>query len=528
MPDKYDFVVVGSGFGGSVAALRLTEKGYRVLVVEMGKRWRPEDFPRTNWNLRKFFWMPRVLCHGIQQLTLLRDVLVLHGAGVGGGSLVYANTLMMPADEAFGDPRWKDLNDWKAVLEPHFEEARRMLGVAVNPRMTRADDALLEVAREMGVEGTFHPTDVAVFFGEPDKEVPDPYFGGGGPPRTGCTFCGGCMVGCRPGAKNTLDKNYLYFAEKKGAEILPETRVTGIEPLAEGGYRLATERATSMLFKNRGTLLADNVVLSAGVLGSVPLLLNCRRTGTLPKLSDALGSYTRTNSEALLGVTVRGKGPDMCEGIAITSHYFPDGNTRIEPVRYSRGSDVMCLLGTPLTDGGTALTRPFKWIGNCLRRPLDFLRTLWPFGRARKTFILLVMQTIDNRLQLVMKRRWLWPFRRTVSSFQPPGQPPAPPYIPIANETAKRVSKRLNAFPQSALNEVLLNVPTTAHILGGCPMGKTSEDGVVDGGCRVFGYEGLYVMDGSVIGANLGVNPSLTITAIAEYAASRIPPKKTA
>jgi len=524
MGERWDYVVVGSGFGGSVSALRLAEKGYKVLVVEQGKRWRSQDFPKTNWNLRKFLWMPKLLCYGIQQLTLLHDVLVLHGAGVGGGSLVYANVLMEPRPEAFLDPKWRDLADWRTTLAPHYETARRMLGVSVNPRLTPADEALKAVGEEIGLPETFAPTDVAVFFGEPGKEVPDPFFGGEGPSRVGCTFCGGCMVGCRPGAKNTLDKNYLYLAEKRGATILPETRVTLIEPLPGGGYRLRTEQSTVPFFKKRGELAAGGVVLAAGVLGTVPLLLECKRRGALPRLSDEVGNYARTNSEALLGVRASAKGPDMCDGIAITSHVFMDEATRVEPVRYSRGSDVMMQLGTPLTDGGTRLTRPLRWIGNCLRHPSHFLLSVWPFGKARKSFVLLVMQTLDNRMRIIMKRRWFWPFHRKPTSRPPEDQPKrVPAYIPVANETARRLARRLGGFPQSSLNEVLLNAPTTAHILGGCAMGSGPEDGVVDRNCKVFGYENLFVVDGSVIGANLGVNPSLTITALAEYAMSRIP-----
>lgn len=525
MDDRWDFIVIGSGFGGSVSALRLTEKGYRVLVVEQGKRWRPADFPKTNWSLRKFFWMPKLLCYGIQQITLLHDVLVLHGAGVGGGSLVYANTLMMPRVEAFQDPKWQALNDWEKVLAPHYDTARRMLGVALNPKLGIDDAVLKEVAEEIGHVKTFGPTDVAVFFGEPDKEVEDPYFGGEGPSRRGCTFCGGCMTGCRVDAKNTLDKNYLHLAEKKGATILPETRVTLVEPLPGGGYRLHAERSTSPLLRNRRTLEAAGVVLAAGVLGTVPLLLRCKQKGTLPKLSEEVGHYARTNSEALLGVTVPRSGPDLCEGIAITSHVHMDDDTRVEPVRYAKGSDVMLQLGTPLTDGGTKLTRPLKWAGNCLRHPLRFLRTLWPLGKARKSVIILVMQTLDNRMSLVLRRRWFWPFSRKVTSWQPPDQPQVPAYIPVANEVARRVARRLGGVPQSSLNEVILNVPTTAHILGGCAMGSGPGDGVVDRGCRVFGYENLYAVDGSIIGANLGVNPSLTITALAEYAMSQVPAK---
>lgn len=531
---RYDYIVVGSGFGGSVAALRLAEKGYRVLVVEMGKRWRPEDFPKTNWRLRKFFWMPGLACYGIQRLTLLRDVLVLHGAGVGGGSLVYANTLMEPDDRAFDDPKWRDLEDWKRTLAPHYATARRMLGVTANPRLTPADEALREIAGDMGCAAAFHPTDVAVFFsdsaGKPEggmgKEVPDPYFGGEGPARAGCTYCGGCMVGCRYNAKNTLDKNYLYLAEKRGVRILPETRVRFVEPREGGDYRLHVERSTSPFFKNRRTLEAAGVIFAGGALGTVPLLLECKRRGTLPRLSDQLGHYTRTNSEALLGVTAWKKEPEHSTGIAITSHFYLEDGTRVEPVRYSKGSDVMCLLATPLTDGGTRLTRPFKWMGNCLRRPHHFLRTLWPLGRARKTIVLLFMQTDDNRTRMVLRRRWWWPFAFGVTSRTPQDHPPVPPYIPVANDIARRMAKKLGGFPQSSINEVLLNVSTTAHILGGCPMGTGPENGVVDKDGRVFGYENMLVSDGSIIGANLGVNPSLTITALAEHVMSGLPDKR--
>ncbi len=525
MAERYDYVVVGSGFGGSVAALRLAEKGYRVLVVEMGKRWLPEDFPKSNWRLRKAFWMSGLLCYGIQRLTLLRDVLVLHGTGVGGGSLVYANTLMIPNRPAFLDPKWKDLNDWERTLAPHYETARRMLGVTANPRLTPADDALREVAAEMGCAKTFHPTDVAVFFGEAGKEVPDPYFGGEGPERTGCNFCGGCMVGCRYNAKNTLDKNYLYFAEKLGVEILPETRVRFMESMKEGGYRLHVERSTSLLFKGRRTIEAGGVVLAGGALGTVPLLLECKRRGTLPRLSEQLGNFTRTNSEALLGVTAWKGEPEHSTGIAITSHFFLEDGTRVEPVRYSKGSDAMCMLATPLTDGGTRITRPLKWIGNCIRRPHHFLRTLWPLGRARKTIILLFMQTDDNRTRMLLRRRWWWPFSLTVTSRTPEDHPPVPPYIPVANDITRRMAKRLGGFPQSSINEVLLNISTTAHILGGCPMGSGPEDGVVDKNGRVFGYDNMIVTDGSIIGANLGVNPSFTITALAEHVMSTVPGK---
>jgi cholesterol oxidase len=525
--ETLDYIIIGSGFGGSVSALRLAEKGYSVLVLEQGKRWRPEDFPRSNWNLRKFIWMPRLLLHGIQQITLLRDVLVFHGAGVGGGSLVYANTLLVPPDPFFEDAKWRDLApphaSWKETLAPHYATAKRMLGVAEAAHLAETDEHLRAVAEEMGRAGTFHRTHVGVFFGEAGKTVPDPFFGGEGPERTGCTLCGGCMVGCRPGAKNTLDKNYLYLAEKKGARILPETRVSDIRPLSGGGYELSVERSTSLLFKSRRTLRARNVVVSAGVLGTVKLLMACRDRGSLPQLPRALGAYVRTNSEALVSIKSRSGSVDYSKGIAISAGFYPDEKTHIETCRYPAGSDFMALLGTTLVGGGK-LPRPLYFLGAILRRPLQALRLLWPFGWARRTVILLCMQPLDNSLELRMRRRWFWPFRRVLDSDRG-DRPPAPTYLPIANETAERMAKRMNGMPQSVLPEVLLDTCSTAHILGGCAIGHGPEDGVVDSSCRVFGHEGLYVVDGSVIPANLGVNPSLTITALAEHAMSRVPAK---
>ncbi len=525
--EVWDYVIVGSGFGGSVSALRLSEKGYRVLVVEAGKRWRTEDFPSTNWKLRKFLWMPSLFCYGIQRLTLLKDMLVLSGAGVGGGSLVYANTLLVPPDAAFQRGNWPTGTDWKAALAPHYETAKRILGVTKNPYLGAGDKALLEFAKSLGKDDTFERTDVAVLFGDrPGEDVGDPFFGGDGPARSTCTYCGGCMVGCRHGAKNTLDKNYLYFAEKLGAQVLPETMVTSIVRHDETGeFALRTRRSTRKLFRQPRTLRAKNVILSAGALGTTNLLLQCKERGTLPKLSPALGSYVRTNSEVICGSTARTDDVDYSRGIAIASGFFAAPDTYIEVVRYPEGSDAMSPLGTLLTDGGTSLTRPLKWLGHCLRHPLDFLRTLVPFGWARRSTILLVMQSLDNSLRLVRKRPFYWPFRRRLTSQQDPAQPPIPTFIPVANQAARDIAGRTGGFPSSSINEVVLNVPTTAHILGGASMGSTPNDGVIDGRNRVYGYEGLYVIDGSMIPANLGVNPSLTITAMAEHAMSHIPPK---
>ena len=524
--DAYDFIVVGSGFGGSVSGLRLAEKGYRVLVVEAGKRFRPEDFPKTNWSVRRFLWMPALFCYGIQRLTLLRDVLVLSGAGVGGGSLVYANTLLVPPDEVFSHDTWPAGSNWKARLAPHYETARRMLGVTPTPKVWAGDECLRRFAEKLGRLDTFHHTEVGVLFGErPEEDVGDPYFAGEGPPRTTCNYCGGCMVGCRYNAKNTLDRNYMFFAEKLGAEILPETLVTLLEPDGNGGFLVHARRSTRKLRRGRRTLRAHNVVLAAGAMGTTDLLLRCREAGTLPALPSALGSYVRSNSEALTGATARRGNVNYSEGIAIASGFYATPDTHLEVVRYSEGSDFMSLLATLQTDGGTRLTRPLKWLATCLLHPVDFLRSLVPFGWARRTVILLVMQTVDNSLRLVRRRHWYWPLGRKLGSQRDPSQPPIPSYIPVGNEAARALAECIGGFPSSAINEVALNVPVTAHILGGACMGTGPDRGVVDEHNRVFGHDGLWVVDGAAVPANLGVNPSLTITAIAEHAMSAIPPK---
>lgn len=531
-PTTLDFVVIGSGFGGSVSAMRLAEKGYRVLVLERGRRFRDQDFPKTNWAFWKYVWLPALRCFGILEMTLLKGMLILHGSGVGGGSLGYGNVLLEPGDVLFDAPGWRDLADWKTILRPHYDTARRMLGVTPNPRLWPADDALRQIATELGRVDTFRPTDVGVFFGEPGKTVPDPYFGGEGPARAGCQHVGACMIGCRNNAKNTLVKNYLYFAEKWGARIQAEAEVRDIVPLAPGQpdgarYEIVYRSSTAWLFKPVRRMRARHVVLSAGVLGTLGLLFRCRDvTRSLPRLSPALGDSVRTNSEALLGSTARGNDTDYSKGVAITSIFRADDETHIEPVHYPDGSSfIVTLLGAPLVDAGNhLLVRAGKMLGETFRDPVNLV-----FGRlspslARRTTILLVMQTKDTRMRLRLGRSWTTLFRRGLVSIADEERTIAAK-LDIAHRVTRALAARTNGVPMGTVNEGLLNTPSTAHILGGCPMGRQAEQGVVDTHCEVFGYPGLYVVDGSIVPANPGVNPSLTITALAEYAMSQIPYK---
>lgn len=520
----YDYIVVGSGFGGSVAALRLVEKGYRVCVIESGKRWKPKEFPKTNWTVRKFLWAPAFFCYGIQRIQLVNDVLILGGSGLGGGSLVYANTLLVPPAPFFNDPQWKGIEpDWQKELMPHYEKAKKMLGVVKNPKFWDSDYALKDYAKEIGREAHFKTSDVGVFFGESGVTVPDPFFGGKGPERTGCTQTGHCMVGCRDGGKNSLDKNYLYLAEQLGAEIFTEQKVIDIRPIGDGSYELTTEKVTDIIFRKKQQYRTNGIILAGGVLGTLDLLMKCKSNGSLPKLSDRLGHVVRTNSEVLGGVTAKRNHTTHSCGVTITSSLFVDDNTHIELVRYPKGSDIMGIFGSIVTDGGGKIPRPIKYLGNCLRHPLQFLRTLWPFGWGQRSVILLVMQTLDNHLTMLRKRRWWAFFRKGLASQN--GGNKMPTYIPEANRAIRGMARRLDAIPQNALSEVLLNIPMTAHILGGACIGRDENSGVIDKHHKVFGYENMYVVDASAIPANLGVNPALTITAMAERAMSYIPDK---
>ena len=529
--ETVDFVVIGSGFGGSVSAMRLTEKGYRVVVLERGKRYRDQDFARSTWNIWKYLWLPATRCFGILQISAFRHVIVLHGAGVGGGSLGYANVLMAPSDKLFSAPAWRHLADWKTLLAPHYETARRMLGVAANPRVWPADIILKEIAAELGQSASFQAAPVGAFFGRPGQEgveVPDPYFGGHGPARRGCIHCGACMVGCRHNAKNTLVKNYLYFAEQGGADVRAEADVRGIRPLPGGRpdgarYEVVYRRSTAWLPGRPRRILARNVVLAAGALGTLGLLFRCRDViRSLPAVSARLGEQVRTNNESLLGVSARRPAVDYSKGVAITSIFSADAVTAIEPVRYPSGSDFMRFLAGPLVESGSIAARLLKSIAAWAKSPRDFLVTHILPGWARRSTILLVMQTEDNHLRLRLGRGLATLGKRGLVSA-PDLTAAIPTKIEIGHRVTRLFAAKTNGIPASTINESVLNVPMTAHILGGCPFGRNAEEGVVGLDTQVHNYPGLYVVDGSIVPANPGVNPSLTITALAEYAMSLVP-----
>ncbi|NUR74429.1 MAG: GMC family oxidoreductase [Hamadaea sp.] len=529
---RFDVVVIGSGFGGSVAALRLAEKGYSVAVLEAGRRFADADFAKTSWRLRRYLWAPALGCYGIQRITLLRPakgqrgagVMVLSGAGVGGGSLVYANTLYRPLPDFYADPQWRGITDWADELAPHYDQAERMLGVVTYDRMTPPDVAMKKVAERMGVGKSFRLTPVGVHLGRPGEKVADPYFGGVGPDRTGCLHCGQCMTGCRHGAKNTLMKNYLHLAEQLGAQVYAYTTVTRVAANPAGGYRIEIER-TNARFRKRsraiggGVIEADQVVFAAGALGTQRLLHAARHSGDLPALSPRVGALTRTNSEALLGAAMRlgdfkRGGVDYSEGVAITSSFHPDSRTHIEPVRYGKGSNAMGLLQSLLVDGGPR--RPLRWLGTMLRQPLTTAQMILVRRWSERTIIALVMQSLDNSLATV------W-HRRSLRARHGHGEP-NPTWIPAGNQAVRLLADEIGGIPGGSVPEAF-NVPMTAHILGGAAIGATAEDGVVDAYHRIFGHDGLHVVDGAAVTANLGVNPSLTITAQAERAFSFWPNK---
>jgi cholesterol oxidase len=516
----YDVLVVGSGFGGSVTALRLTEKGYKVGVMEAGRRFTDDEFAKTSWRVRKFLYAPRLGLYGIQRIHLLPDAVVLCGAGVGGGSLVYANTLYVPPTEFFEDPQWAGITEWQRELAPFYDQASRMLGVTPVPRRTPLDDVFAEVAEDMGVGHTFKLTPVGVFFGEEaGKTVPDPFFGGVGPARAGCMECGSCMTGCRHNAKNTLPKNYLGLAEAAGAVVHPLTTVKIVRPRAQGGYAVETVR-TGPMMRAHHTFTADHVVVAAGTFNSQRLLHRMRDEGFLPRISARLGHHSRTNSESIVGAVSTRKDTDFTKGVAITSSFFPDERTHIEPVRYGKGSNLMGMLGTVMTDGVDGVPRWKVWAKELAANPKIAARSLSVRRWSEKGAIALVMQSVDNSLTVRGVKGRLG-FRLT--SKQGDGEP-NPTWIPAGNDASRRIAEKIDGFPMGQLGD-LIDAPMTAHFVGGCCIGADPESGVIDGYHRVFGHDGLHIVDGSAVSANLGVNPSLTITAQAERAMALWPNK---
>jgi len=524
MDKVYDYVIIGSGFGGSVSAMRLTEKGYSVLVLEKGKRFNDNDFAKTNWQYWKYLWMPAIRAFGILQISILKGAMVLHGAGLGGGSLGYANVLEVPTDETFATSAWNQPIAWGQILKSHYETAKQMLGATRNPKLWKADDVLKQFADERGMSQTFRATEIGVYFGDSNLTVPDPYFGGEGPMRAGCRQCGGCMVGCRYNAKNTLPKNYLYFAEKNGAKIISEAEVINIKPLADNaGYGVEFKSSTRFLNGHRQRVQARRVILSAGVMGTIKLLLNLRDVKkSLPNLSPRLGDMVRTNSEALLGSVARKSDINYSEGVAISSIYNHDEITRVEPVRYPDGSSLMRFLAAPLIDTDVSVPiRLLRFFGWAVTHPMDFLKALVLPGWAHNVTILLVMQHADNRMRLRMGRSLFTMFRHGMVAEAEPGYE-IHAQVKGSHELTRDFAKRTNGIALGSIGENLLGLPTTAHILGGAPIGKDASEGVVDENFEVHYYPGMYIVDGAIMPANPGVNPSLTITALAEYAMSKI------
>jgi len=518
---EFDVVVIGSGFGGSVAALRLAEKGYRVAVIEAGRRFEDKDFPKTSWRLSKFLYAPRLGLRGIQRIHVLPDVLILAGAGVGGGSLVYANTLYMPPDSYFEDKQWADITDWKSELSPWYDQASRVLGVAENPYLSPSDEAMRDVAEQMGVGKSFKMAPLGVHFGSGAGVLEaDPYFGGVGPDRHGCQQCGGCMTGCRFNAKNTLPKNYLGLAEKAGVEVFPELTVEKFEELSGGLWKISA-RKSSAWFGSKEVFFAKELVLAAGTYNTQKLLHRMRDNGLLPKISQSLGKLSRTNSEALTGAIMpRNSEIDFSKGAAITSSFFPDANTHVEPVRYGKGSNFMGLLQTLMTDGSGAKERRNLWTRSAIKNPALLLKIFDVRRWSQRTVIALVMQNVDSSIK-VSSKKGIFGWRLTSKNDS---DKPNATYIPAANEVARRIADKYGGVAGGHVGD-LISAPFTAHFVGGCVIGKNDSEGVIDAYHRVWNYPSLHIVDGSALTANLGVNPSLTITAQAERAFSLWPNK---
>jgi len=517
-----DFVIIGSGFGGSVAALRLVQKGYKVILVEQGKRWDESQFPKSNWDSKNYYWYPSLKLKGLFNMTLLKHVLVIRGVGVGGGSLIYGNTLYTPPDSFFKKPiiQYVAKDD---ELKEYYKLASLMMGVTSNPGLFSGDIALKNTAEKYYRNPHFMASPNGIYFGSSAKINPDPYFSGEGPMRSGCRFCGGCYIGCRYNAKNTLDKNYLYFSEKMGLEILEQTKVVAIKPQSSDGasgylLELQTPSSGKQLIKTKG------IVLAGGVIGTLELLLHCVEKKYLPNLSNKVGKYVRTNNENVVGVRARKPGANFHQGTAASSSIFLNEHTQIQLNRYPEGSDAIANLTTLMVDGETRFGRILRLLGRIITSPADFIRTLKPKGFAKDTMLLVVMQSLESSISIKWGRRWFWPFKKVLISYTEK-EPKVPAFIPLANQFARQLAKEIDGIPLNSLPEIFLNIPTTSHIIGGCVIAKSSEEGVVNRKQEVFGYHNFYICDASVIPINLGVNPSLSILALAEHAMSHIPNK---
>ena len=521
MQYDFDYIIIGSGFGGSVSALRLSEKGYKVLVIEKGKWYEAKDFAKTNWNLSKWLWMPYLRFFGIMKMSIFRHIVIISGTGVGGGSLVYANTLPVPKSTFYKSGSWSELEDWETELKPFYQKALTMLGASRNPKLFDGDIALKELAKEIGREDQFEHPDVAVYFGKEGVKVKDPYFDGKGPDRAGCTFCGGCMTGCRHNAKNTLDKNYLYLAQNNGAEILAENEVYDVLPMdnkeGSAGYKVFVKSSTKF-FEAKKEFTSKGIIFSGGVLGTIKLLLKLKKK-SLPQLSDKLGDDIRTNNETLISVSSLDKTKNVSKGVAIGSLLHTDDNSHLEIVRYSEGSGFWKLLHLPLSNGKNTPARLMNMMQQVLKFPVSYFKIYFVNSWSKSTTVLLFMQSIDSTLKF--KNNFLGGISSAVSTGAKPST-----YIPESIALTDKYSKIINGKATSFVLESIAGIPSTAHVLGGAVMGKDSSQGVINKNNEVFGYQNMFVIDGSMISANPGVNPSLSITAIAERAMDQIPVNK--
>ena len=514
---EFDYIIIGSGFGGSVSALRLSEKGYKVLVIEKGKWYKADDFAKTNWDFKRWLWIPFFRCFGIMKMSFFRHITIASGVGVGGGSLVYANTLPIPKSAFFNSGSWSELNNWEEDLKPYYQTALKMLGATRNTKLFDGDKALQKVSQILGKGNQFFPTNVSVYFGEPNVSQPDPYFDGKGPERTGCNYCGACMTGCPNNSKNTLDKNYLYLAQANGAKIMAEKEVFDIKPIASEdgnqGYEVIIKDSTKF-FKKTRQIRASGIVISGGVMGTLKLLLNLKKS-SLPKLSDKLGHDIRTNNETLVSVSTLNNELNLSKGVAIGSILHTDDNSHLEIVRYGEGSNAWKLLHLPYSASKNHLVRYVNIFWSFIKSPFEYFKIYLTSGWARKTVVLLFMQTLDSTI--VFKKNIFGGLRSMMSSGKKPT-----PFIPESIKLTSLFADQIDGKATSFIGEALLGIPSTAHILGGAVMGKDPQTGVIDENNKVFGYKNMYVIDGAMISANPGVNPALSITAIAERAMSKI------